>query len=297
MEQLFGRPLRSNPLVISLTPDNREEFLGLVREDFGRKLAFVPLICALSLKELADHEEKQHLLLDVPSIFTPRFPDVGEGAQIDRYYRYRLKELAGETPSERGVSLIASPKPRGMYLNRVCDGGLLIHPPSEINDVLLHELVHAEDSMAEGRTEKPIQEILDEGRAYFAQGLYCFLSGKDFEHTELDYLPYFLRLALGSQSEEFKKNLRKWGILEFLKHVKRMLNYHDLEHQLKNYPFMAGLVRLSKAVGDPMTAFQIATEKPPTTRLQIEMPLTYYRKEIARARQIPESQRNAARAD
>jgi hypothetical protein len=88
----------------------------------------------------------------------------------------------------------------------------------------------------------------------------------------------------------FQKVARDKGLVyaikdfvEFLNSVKKnSVERTSIHYQLLYLPYATVLVELSHAVGDPCKAFQISTEKPPTSWRHIFVARSYYKDEFSR---------------
>jgi len=127
-------------------------------------------------------------------------------------------------------------------------------------DSFVHELVHAEDLMGREKELGYRESTYFEGRAVFAERL--FTENKKVTHPDvfpeipwilcLFLLPFALASGLG---ENFR-----YGF------------------------FYKRICRIAKKVGDPIKAFQITTEKIPTTWKELLFSSKFYKEEIAAAK-------------
>jgi len=293
VERMYGRPLKSNPDVVTVTPENKARYLECVKQDFPKRgLVFMPLSFMLSeekkhraIKELLDWD-----IVDEAIVF--ELKDFLRPAEVRRRCgmmdftstckRYKLEEIVGidrRTPYQKlKMGLVG-----GIHLTKEN----IVVSSGDALPILVHELVHSEDNVTLGPVAGKISRTILEGRATFGERLFVLIGQGKYgkpRDIEAEHLPTLIRRLIENAPRTIPESVREQGVFRTIASLSKFLaasiSGMNIATQRYYLPYAITLFEVSRAVGNAFTAFQMATQKPPTTAKEMRNSLEFYRQEI-----------------
>ncbi|MBU0531976.1 hypothetical protein KKB44_00615 [Candidatus Micrarchaeota archaeon] len=288
VERLFGRPMQSNADLILVSDENRETYLRCVDEDFPRRsIVFSPL------SFLLDDRQTLHTAPEGAELFG--FEDLLRPIRTYRRYtkltaetsaRCSLMEVGRPADQLHGVFMKWTHPAYGLY---IYEYDLVVSPSHDVG-TLVHELIHAEDRVLLGIPRTLLDHALTEGRASFGGELFR-TSPEDHPsyRLQLDSLIFVIKGLIQKGPEVFQKIARDKGIPFAVKDFVRFLGSlkensvekTSVHYQLLYLPYAIMLLELSQIIGDPYAAFQISTEKHPSSWRHIFSGRNFYANEFS----------------
>ncbi len=309
VERLYGRPLRSDPDVLVITEENKASVLDALRADLPNAVVVHSPFTFLSKKSPRERLE------DVRMSLKEDYPD----ADISRlnFAEFSYKEMLSLESlllkmartwgdirlraTIEGVAWVDDPsflKRMRSAGERVFVTGLHVNEPDLIilngrkgPEILVHELIHAEDTAIFGRIRPGFGLMVAEGRAKFGETLFQDCEGGSSERMDdlrgISFYGWMKRFA--SDPAATFRFFRGKGLEESFRFMKSVydftVGFTGFGFQRLYLPFATELIGLSADLGDPYAAFQITTAKPPTRLAHIYRSSDYYSEEVSRRRQ------------
>ena len=294
VEKLFGRPMKSDPGILTVTEENRDAFIECIKADFPKRgVLFIPLSAILpaGYKKRVLMELSRDLVVEEPVI-------IGTGDLLRPLHTYRRCMQSDYSTNSKRIMLeeIAGIDRRTFY-ERMRAGltagvhmtgeKLIVTYQSEDPVTLVHELIHAEDAVELKPTDPSFDKLIHEGRATFGEHLFVLIGDGKYgtpRPLELEYLPWVLKAMAQNTGKELRGIIRKNGVASTAADISKFFSavfaVTTITRQLHYLPYAIRLFSLSREVGNAFSAFQLATRKPPATRDEMRNPLEFYSREI-----------------
>ncbi len=305
VERLFGRPLKSDPNVMVITPGNKTEIRDILRDEYPNAIS------VRLLWFLASDDHHKEAIWDLQQ----KYPD-GDFTRIN-FADFRLDELRSpaklilkilDTRADltfRAIVEHLSQIDDPTFLQRIARAfmvGVYMYGPDmivlsekDMPGVLVHELIHAEDREEFGIRSGKFNLMVAEGRAKYGEKTFEAVNKEDAEPVRyLQDSSIFTYLKPLAESPGLAlRRMRSEGARDFMKWMKSVydvtIGHTGLSYQLVYLPFALQLIDLAIAVRSPFLAFQIATAKPPERLAHLFRSREYYAEEIALHRGKDES--------
>ena len=298
VEKLFDRPLKSDPAVLIIKDDNRQEILDVLSE-YPNAIS-IRLLWFLKSSNLDDREQIWGLMDKYPEgdfsrlrfvEFTPpelmspkKLFEKALDAKVGISLRAVIEHLS-RIDDPTFLQKVARAFVSGVYFHGL---DLIVLTENGGPKILVHELIHAEDRADHGTKLGRFNLMVSEGRAKYGEKFFEAFDAEDsFPISYMKSTSMFTYLKPFSKSPGAVVNWVKHdGALDFLKWANAVyqltIGLTGLNYQLVYLPFAVQLLELTIAVEDPCLAFQIATKKPPEKFAHVLKPLDYYAPEIAK---------------